>query len=323
MNLRLLLNEQFPEGTQWGECGLFVRLNLAAIDPVGDTYATKKKAVDTHGIRASQLAGDFRVGDVIITSEGTNFLGQGTGHVAFVNNIVGDTLYLTESNFKKDLRVTHGRTLPKTSSKIYGVIRRPFKFKLPTPPIVLKVTVLMNHEKQWSGKAFEQLKDYIFKLSAGKLIVSCYPLYTYKALKNWWYRAEGDGFGNWFNVIDRGYVEEQALPLLYPDNHFLLWCITKKQWQGSVFDKPGTQELGWYYNRSKFATIACDEKDMSIVRPNLPAFAHYAAHEICHFLEEYGNRRGLKMTDQYDLTENNLSKLFETLEWDYLIANCG
>ena len=321
MNLRLTLANLFPDGSQQGECGFFVRSSLAEILPLGNSYSDKKKSVDIHGIRATQLEGNFRIGDVLVTSEGTNWYGGGYGHVAFINNIVGNTLYLTESNFNLDKRVHHHRTLPKNSPKIYGVIRKPFLFEFPTTPINLKITVLMNHEKQWNGKAFEELRNYLFKLSDGKIVASFYPLYTYKALKNWWYRTEGDGFGNWFNVIDRGYVEEQAMPFLYPDNHFLLWCITKKQWQGSVFDKPGTQELGWYYNRSKFATIACDENDKSFLYPDMSAFAHYGAHEICHFLEEYGNRRGLKMTDKFDLQDRNLGQVFNNIEWDYLAAN--
>lgn len=320
MNLRHILSEQFPEGSQWGECGLFVRLNLSQIEPIGNSYSDKKKSVNAHGITAKQLEGNYRIGDVVVTSEGTT-LGVGYGHVAFVNNIVGDKLYLTESNFRKDLRVTHGRTLPKNSSKIYGVIRRPFKFNFPTTPINLKVTILMNHEKQWKTNFCEALTKYLYDISGGKVILNCYPLYTHNALKNWWYRAEGDGFGNWFNVIDRGYIEEQAMPFLYPDNHFLLWCIAKKQWHGSVFNKPGVQELGWYYNRSKFATISCDEGESSFHYPGVSAFAHYGAHEILHFLEEYGNRRGLKMTDIYDLRDRDIKKVFDNIEWDYLAAN--
>lgn len=322
MNLRPILSDLFPENSFGNECGLFVRLHLAAIDPIGNQYSDKKKSVDRHGIRAAQLQGDFRIGDVLVTSEGTNLFG-GYGHVAFVNNIVGDLLYLTESNFRGDKKIHHGRTLPKTSSKIYGVIRRPFRFAL--PPIEFNIRLLMNHETAWKSDRLLAVKDWLELMSDNKLKVNIFPLYTYKALKNWWYTFEGTDFGEYFKVIDRGYVKEQVLPFgSAGDNkqaNFILWCIAKSQWHGAVFNQPNSLEVGWKYRGLPVATIASDENDKSVIYPDRSAFVHYATHEICHFLEERGNRRGLSQTDLYDLKELNLAKVMQNIEWDYLAAN--
>lgn len=323
MNLRPILSDLFPENSYGGECGLMVRLNLASIEPIGNQYSDKKKSVDKYGIKASQLQGDFRIGDVVVTNEGTNWLGQGYGHVAFINNIVGNLLYFTEWNFKGDGRVHHGRTMEKNSSKIYGIIRRPFKFKL--PPVELNIRLLMNHQKSWQLNKLDELKDWFWLASKGQMKINIYPLYTYNALKNWWYSFEGTDFGEYFKVIDRGYIKEQVLPFgSSGDNKkadFILWCITKAQWHGAVFNKPNTLEVGWKYPNLPVAVISCDENDKSIIYPQRSAFIHYATHEICHFLEAMGNRRGLSQTDIFDLQELNLSKVFNNIEWDYLKAN--
>lgn len=320
MNLRPLLSDLYPENSFGGECGLFARTKLADIPPVGNSYSDKKATVKKYGILSSQLEGQYRVGDVLITSEGTNWLGQGYGHVAFINNIIGETLYLTESNFKLDGRVHHTRTLPLNSSVIYGILRKPFKFKLPPLPIVLNVNVFMNYEIKWNSKIFKEWADRVKQLSGGKLELNLFPLYTYNSLKNWWYEIQSTDFGGEFKVIAKHYINEQLLPLQYPNINFILWAITNKQWHGSVLHNPNSKEYGWYYGNSKVATIACDENDKSF-KYTETAFVHYGTHELCHFLEQYGRRDGRKMTDIYDIQESNLAKVFQELEYDFLQVN--
>lgn len=324
MNLRPLLSDIYPEnsigpgiGNLKGQCAVFAQ-SLAEIPKVGDSYASKKEAVKKYGILASQLEGQYRVGDCVITSEGTNWFGSGTGHVAIIAYIKDGQPYAAESNFNKDLRVHYGRKIP--LDKIYGVIRKPFKFKLPALPIVLNVNVFMNYEVKWDSKIFGEWADKVKELSGGKIELNLFPLYTYNSLKNWWYEVQSTDFGGEFKVIAEQYINHQVLPLQYPNIHFILWSITKKQWQGAILHDPNTKEYGWYYGNSKTATITCNQADQSF-RYNFSAFLHYATHELCHFLEQYGRRDGRKMTDIYDQRDRDLSKVFSELNYDFLQVN--
>lgn len=322
MNLRPLLSNLYPENSHGGECAEFAH-NLINFPSVGDSYSQKKQAVKNYGIQASQLKGDFRIGDVVITSDGVNWLGQGHGHVFVINNMVGGSLYATESNFNLDKRVHHNRIVQKYSEKIYGVIRDPFKFKLPPLPIKLNITVLMNYDYQWQGKELQALADWFNLNSGGKIECKIFPLYTYKSLKNWWYEVVPGVFTpEQYKVIAKYYFDTQVMPLRFPNTQCVLWAITKHQWEGSVLNST-KQELGWYYplTNPMQATITCDEGDNSFLYPNEQAFVHYGRHEIFHWLYNYGNRRGLDLTHQHDLQEKDLAKGFGDLDWDYLQVN--
>src|SRR5688572_6380284 len=144
MDLQSTFERLYPTGTIGGQCGTFAH-KLVDFPAVGNSFSEKKRAIEKYGIPASKLKGDFRPGDVLITSEGTWF-GLGYGHVAVVNFANSVNLFLTESNFKKDQKVTHNRALPKNSPKIYGVIRGHFRFQPPMPefPIHIKTQILFN-----------------------------------------------------------------------------------------------------------------------------------------------------------------------------------
>lgn len=313
MNIQPILSKLYPDGYKGGECGVFAH-KLVGLPTLGDSYSQKKKCVNNNGIIASQLMGNFRVGDIIITNEGT-VLGIGNGHVALVNNIVNGQLILTESNFRKDGKVHHARTLPITSNKIYGVIRRPFLFKLPPFP-TLNISVLMNQPSQWNGSIFAEL----VKWFAPYIKLNIFPVYTYNSLKDWPYLNYGDGFGGFYKTVAQEFIEDQALPLRFPDTHFTLWCICNKQWEGAVFGHPEISEMGFYYPNKNYAVIACDEKDTSPYYPE-QGFLHYARHEMGHWLYNKGNRQGLDLTHVHDLQERDLKVMFKDLDWDYLQAN--
>jgi hypothetical protein len=321
MNISLLLKKLYPEGSWQGQCGTFAH-KLIEFPSVGDSYSQKKQAVREYGILAEQLAGDFRVGDVVITSEGT-FMGMGHGHVAVVVNVSNGQPQVVESNFKLKEKVSYGRPVP--VGKIYGVIKGAFKFPVEIPkPLTLRVNVFINNQKPWNKLYFEKLKEEFSKISGGKVVLDLYPLYT--KFQNWWYRAYGSALSNeYYNVIAKEYLDETVMPLAFSDPHIIILVISKKQWQGSVFNSPNAQELGWYYPGSKLIVFVCDDGDISIPHFGTSAFVDYAIHEISHYLyhwgldiTKYGFRRDLTH-DHYNA--NEMEKIFSDLDLKRLHAS--
>lgn len=114
--------KKYPEGSKGGQCGVFAH-KIVDFPPIGDAKSEKFASVDKFGIPAAQWRQSPRVGDVIITDESKQY-----GHVAVVNAILPDgSLRLTESNFRGKESVSHDRTLPINSSKIYGAFRGKLK----------------------------------------------------------------------------------------------------------------------------------------------------------------------------------------------------
>ncbi len=320
MNLIPKLALKYPENSIGGQCGIFAH-KLIEFDSVGDSYASKKRAVQNRGILVSNLHGDFRVGDVCITSEGT-FMGIGAGHVAVAARVVDGQPYAAESNFRNDGRVHYGRAIP--INKIYGVIRGKFLIDLKLPPLVLNTTILMQYEKQWNSSIFKELSDKFFSLTG--IILNIKPVYTYKALKNWWYTI-APFEGAEYKIIDWNYIKEQAIPITYGDSQIILWSINLKEWEGSVVTSNGQfQECGYQYYGTKpcFATIACEEKTMSLFNSE-KAFIDYGLHEIFHALYYWG--RG----DYMDYCHNHffglngqpkdMSKCINDLDINHLAVN--
>lgn len=314
MNLIPKFSVKFPENSLQGECGIFAH-KLIDFPLVGNTYASKKKAVQNYGILTSNLYDDFRVGDVCITSEGT-FLGQGSGHVATVANIVNNQPIAVESNFRKDGRVHYGRVIPK--NKIYGVIRGSFKTDLKLPPLVLKITVLMQYEKQWDSSIFKGLTDKFFALTG--ITLNIYPVYTYQSLKNWWYQVYPFD-GNEYSVVAYQYIQDQAIPITYADSQLIIWAINKEQWQGTFITPTGQyQEIGWDYYNTRIATVVCDEGDGSIFYPE-KAFIDYIMHEIFHKLYHKGRGDYRDFTHQHYFQDRNMSLCVKDLDLTHLQVN--
>ncbi len=328
MNIKTLLRLQFPDGTTGGQCGNFAH-KVIEFAPVGDSYSQKKKAVQANGILngvgPGTVDGDFRAGDVIITSEGT-WMGLGNGHVA-INMVDGPQPMVIESNFKKDGKIRSGRLVP--LNKIYGVIRGPYKFKIPQVkyPIVLKTTIFMQYRTQWNKKCFTDLEDWFFKASGGRIKLELAPLYTYDALKNWWYRAYSVTGEDFFNLIALEYFNEYAMPLRFPDSKIILWSVNKQQWQGSVFFKPELQEIGWYYPNTNplRAIFCCEEEDKSPINLGMQLFVDAARHEIMHGLYRYGrwDRKDLCHERFFGINgyPKDFNKVFDDLDYNLLNLN--
>ena len=322
MNLHSILSNLYPENSIQGQCGDYAH-KLVDFPSIGDSYSQKKKAVQDFGIFRSALQ-TFHIGDVVITSDGT-FLGIGHGHVCVVMNQDKDNIYVAESNFNLDNRVHYGRKISKTDSKIYGVIRGDFKFSVPDFA-VLKVGFLMQYLKQWDSECFNEVCARIKKASGGKIEIAPYPLYTYNALKNWDYKVYGTGMGQLFSLISQEYFINTVMPLTSNANA-VIWCINRQQWQGSVIDSPGTQEIGWYFRPSMPAQIelCCEEHDISPLDSSKTLFNDGVFHELSHFFYTYGRK------DQVDNTHNrhfgwngfekNLDKVFEDIDLKRLAVN--
>lgn len=114
--------KKYPEGAEGGQCGVFAH-KVVDFPPVGNSKAEKFASVDKFGIPAMEWQKNVHVGDVLITNESSKY-----GHVAVVNKINPDgSVRLTESNFKGKETVSHDRTIPVNSPKIYGAIRGTLK----------------------------------------------------------------------------------------------------------------------------------------------------------------------------------------------------
>lgn len=106
--------DDFPEGSYGGQCGRFVN-ELTGLG-VGDTIESKIAKTDP-SIGTPQ--NPVRVGDAIVTTEG-----GWTGHIAIVSDIRrvnGKEVYrLMESNYNRDEKITHSRTLTAGDPRIAG-----------------------------------------------------------------------------------------------------------------------------------------------------------------------------------------------------------
>lgn len=176
MELKTTFSHYYPEGSIGGECAVFAE-KLEQFGPVGDTLASKTAYVRKYGILRENLGGHYEIGDVVIIDVGVNpITKQNNGHVFLVNDIVGNQLQATESNFKLDKKVHHTRIVP-VSTKIIGVIRNcPLKVAIinPEPPPLQKtfmqVTIVANNNN-WKTLADQvhALSQYFIKYSGDRL----------------------------------------------------------------------------------------------------------------------------------------------------------
>lgn len=303
MNLRPFLQKKYPTGSHGGQCTNFCH-ELVDFPSVGDLYTQKKRAVQDFGILVSNLV-TFQIGDIVITSEGVSkwqeLIGKGNGHAFLVADMDKDFLYPAESNFALNEKVSYGRKVPKNSPKIYGVIRGDFKFAPPVAfPLHIKTTFFMQYQKQWNSGIFGELVERVKTASHGQVIIDPHPLYTYEALKNWWYKAYGSDGNEFYKVIDKAYYDEIAMPLAFPDSKLVIWAINKQQWQGAVFNQPNSREVGWYYRPSNpfQCVICCEEDELSPINFGTKMFSDFAFHEMSHAFFTFGRK------DQADFTHD-------------------
>ena len=322
MNLIPIISKIYPEGSVQGQCGDFAH-RLINFPPIGNTYASKKKAVQDFGVLAPNLS-EFRIGDVVITNDNTNN-GVGSGHVAVVADIVAGQRIAAESNFQLDGRVHYGRVIP--TNRIYGVLRGDFRFPLPIKsPLELDISIMMQYQKPWQSSIFQRLTDRMLELSGNRIKLNVFPLYTYRSLKNWNYKIFP--FGTYqYSVIDYDWYKNNVLPLSFANlnkrTQIVLWAINREQWQGTVFGAGHAyDEVGW----TNFGTnpiqslIVADEGDKSFQYPNEDAFIDYCIHECQHGLQHWGRTDNGDDTDKnYFNSQRELS--FNQLNYQHLAVN--
>lgn len=317
MILQSILQKRYPQGSYGGQCATWLH-SLVDFPSVGNSLWQKKAFVSQSGdcITYSNLYGEYRIGDILFTSESLVF-----GHVALIVDIQGNNLVLAESNFKYNLRVSYGRLISKTSSKIIGIGRFPLRFSLNIEyPIHLKVSAFLNnYQKKWNFKSFEEMRLWFELNSGGKLTVDFYPLYT--SFGNWWYTAYGSDGVRFYNVINKGYFEDQVMPLRYPDVHAVALAITNKEWQGSIFNSQD-KEIAWYHPHTNPAQIqiACDETDVSPWYFGKQLYQHALEHELLHFLNYINGKED--NTHKWDnINTRAMEKAFLELNFDRIYLN--
>ena len=281
MNLQPVFQKLFPENYKGGECAVFAE-RLAKIAPVGDSLQQKMQAVLNKGIPAAVLNLNFRPGDVFVTSES-----KVHGHVAVVNNIAGNNLQLTESNFHLDGRVNHTRLLDCASPKIVGVIRGAPLYPVPptTFPIQPTVTVIMNNQPPWQSliNKFAELQNWFWQNSNHQIqLVINNPVQA--NLSGWPTLFYGDNPRT--EQITESWFDQHILPLA-PKSDIVIFVVRKKDWNGKVFDQPGQKEIGYCYEPHypiKITMVYDENDDYAPFFPDLKGWAKYAAHEIVHGL---------------------------------------
>jgi surface antigen len=116
---------KFSNGSLGGQCAAFTEKIVDLGTPnntMGNLLEDKQKTVDKYGVSAKQLRANPKIGDVIVFNIGRY------GHAAVINAILPNgQVRLTESNFNKDERVNHTRTISLNDPSIYGAFKGKIK----------------------------------------------------------------------------------------------------------------------------------------------------------------------------------------------------
>jgi hypothetical protein len=327
MDISSVLKKIYPEGSYGpgtgslkGECVVFCQHIVQFPASTGNYLWNKKNFVNKYGIRKDNLSDDYRIGDVVFTSESLIY-----GHAAIITwvDFPNRRFTVSESNFKAKKRVSHGRFMSFDSPKIIGIGRFPFKINIGLNfPIKLKVSILMNNfKKQWNPKCFTELQEWFKTSSNGRIELDIHPLYV--NLKNWFYGNYGAGIdGAQFKVINDEWYKEHVLsvPNAFQNEpaHITVFVVNKKEWEGSVLNQPGVQEIGWYMPRTNPARIqvACDESDLSPYYFGKQLFQDAIEHEILHYLAYMGNAQYFDYLHIYH-SQRKMERLFDEGGFDY------
>jgi hypothetical protein len=318
MDLKPVFEKLYPTGHLGGECGVFAHL-LVEFLPVGNSYAEKKRAVDKHGTRGTD---GIRAGDVIITSEGT-FLGFGYGHVAVVNFANDTNLWLTESNFKKDKKVTHNRMIARSSGKIYGYLRGKPNYTLPMEfPLQPKLTIMMNFPKQWgSHDEVQKVFDWFFTASGGKIDFTAKSGLVYTSFKDWEVEYMASGGSTFSPAIKEAWIKEYVRPLMLPDTDCLALVLPTASWNMEIFGMPGYVEAGACYgDKPVTVLVAADDNLPSRNFPKYSSMFDFLRHELCHYLYKIGNGSGFDFTHNH-YQDDRMEDIFAPGNLDYELIN--
>lgn len=314
MDLRPTFEKLFPANSWGGQCGTFAH-RLVDFPSIGNYLWTKKAAVARFGLPGSQA----QVGDVLITKESLLF-----GHVAVINNDMGGSWQLTESNYNLNQRVHHSRQISKTSNQIIGVIRGKPLYPMPTPPaqfpIQIETRILLNHMQPWNSLVSKMagLQDWFWKASGNKIEL----IVDYKMIDLGGWNTLFYGAGPRVEAIDENWINANVTPLV-PEAKIILFVVSPTQYKFQVFDDPQAIEYGWEYspNFPIKALINCDENTKTPWYPDMDGFVDIARHEIVHGL--YSIACTSSFPAGTDLTHNHylgkeFEKVFDDLDYNKL-----
>lgn len=278
--LKTTFEHYYPEGSLGGECASFAE-RLEQFGPVGNTLASKTDYVTNHGILRPALGGHYEIGDVVITNESSYY-----GHVFVVNDIVGNQLQATESNYKLDSKVHHTRIVP-VSTKIIGVLRNcPLKVAIvpeptqPTSKTFMELTVADNVHWTTLQSQLDLLKKWFIHYSGGRIepvfnIASTnFPLVPFSSFET--------GL-----APDVNWYRDKVTPLAKGQGTIML--LPYPQWQSSNTG----YTWGWmtWGDPNKPVRISTTGAENEIIPANTPdgfdtapVFVHRAFHEICHMI---------------------------------------
>lgn len=331
MNLTPTLQARFPQGSigpgsgiYQGECISFLHV-LAEFGPMGDTYKQKKKFVEANGIIAlniSEIGKGFRIGDIVVTSDGVNWLGNGSGHGFMVVDQDKDFLYAGESNFALHKRISYGRKVSKTDKKIYGIVRAPLKLDLGQCEI--NFNLFINNQNAWNFKFTDELTAQILAWTGNKLKVNFFPLRT--KFENWDYEIQQFPLdGQQYKVIKKSYLDEVVAPLVFTSNNkpsdLFALIVRPDQWEGQVFGKNAGFELAWTNPGARPGEIqaSCAEFDLSPFYAGLRLINHVIPHELGHYLAWINGMND--NTHIHDNQNRELNHVFDGLDFTRIKAN--
>lgn len=321
------LKKKYPENSIGWQCGDFAH-RLAVFGSVGDSYQQKKDYVRANGIimaNIAEIGRGFRVGDVIITSEGT-WLGIGNGHVAFCIGIDNGVPIVVESNFNRDYKVHYGRKVP--LNKIYGIIRAPLKIDL--GQVEINYNVFINNQK-WKVGFLDELSKRYLRYTDGKLKINFFPLHTKFA--NWEYEVtpfqSPTSNGEQAKVIKRNWLSDIVRSHVFtsenkPSDIYCL-MVRPNEWEGTLFDKNGTNlgELAYCGIDTCPTQIqaSCAEFDASPWYYGYKLHEHILIHELLHRI--YWINGLNDNTHYWDNQQRQLESAFKDpiLDWNRILSN--
>lgn len=147
MTLRDIFQAKYPENSKGGQCAAFAE-KLVKFGPVGDSYSSKLTYFKKYG---STNLTDIQVGDVVLTDDS-----KINGHLFVVHTDLGDSIQITESNFKLDERVHYTRIVKKNSPRLKAHLRSKLLI-----PVMITANVTLYKSKVKKPEIVQAGIDYL------------------------------------------------------------------------------------------------------------------------------------------------------------------
>jgi len=116
------IKAKYPTGSKGGQCVIFCRKVLPDLPTGLFSKADKKRILETTGGVIERDGYHPVTGDMIVTNQGS------WGHVAIINEIISqDRVKVSESNWKLDERIGHGRIVNLKDTRLAYIWREHLK----------------------------------------------------------------------------------------------------------------------------------------------------------------------------------------------------